>query len=358
MTDEPEATRVEEDARVGASDAPLERIVSLVARGRLATPRGCVVREGSPPFATRVLHYGTKRVSGDPLVVTFHGALNPANKQKHGFFEGGFLVALGGPIGATIVGVGDPSVSVFPSLRAGWYQGHSGQAVADELTELVAALVAGIRPSRLVFVGGSSGGHPALVQSFRFPGSACVMVNPHTCISRYRRLHVRDYRQMCWPELAEDAALAAVAVDDVADLYRGGHENTIVYLQNSRDEFHVRGQMVPFLRRLPDHQRLVMQCMGFDGFDGHKFPRNEWRRWVLAVLAAPSIERREVVAAYCRTFGVAVGKAQSTSVAAPATIASKAPTHQRDLEIAGALAHCLKPKPSVAPPIEGVKSGR
>ncbi|MBN1606295.1 MAG: hypothetical protein JW940_06660 [Polyangiaceae bacterium] len=331
-------------------------VVSLIAEGQLEESHGCIVREGSPSIPTSVLQYCAAGVVGQPLIVTFTAASEPASKRRGSVFEGRFLTA-SGPVDATIVGVNDPSVSRFPELRAGWYQGHAGHAVADELTELIAALVDRIRPSRLVFVGRGGGGHPALVQSWRFPESACAIANPQTSISRYYSGHVQHYRRTCWPELAEQAPLSSVIVDEVSQLYRRGHENFVVYLQHSLNDFRVRRYMLPFLRSLPTFDRLVIQATYCEGVATQQVPAAEWRRWILALLAAQSLEQHEVVAAHSRMSEAPVSEPQPSGNAAQTVGAEAVPTHRRDLEIATALAarvHSLAPRTGVEPPSTGV----
>ncbi|MBN1606294.1 MAG: hypothetical protein JW940_06655 [Polyangiaceae bacterium] len=339
-------------------DLPIKSVLSLIQQGRLAKPRGCVVRTCSPPIPTCVLQYSKAGVVRQPLVVALHGAIR---RPRQGYvFEGRFL-PLFGPIDATIVALMDPSLVAFTDLQVGWFQGHAGHAVMEELTELVAELTQRVRPSRLVFIGGSAGAHPALVLSKRFPDSLCVVVNAQTCISAVHNTRaVKKYRETCWPHLADAAPLSAALVDDVASLYRTGHENTVVYLQNSDDVAHVCSHLLPFVRVLPSFNRLVLQLGHFDGFTGHRFPRAEWRRWVLAGLAAPSVERQAVVAAYLRVCGARAGEAQSPRAAVRLTAADATSTARRDLEIAAALAsraHTTAPRAPVEPQGEGCCRG-
>ena len=327
---------------VAVIDLPMSRLVSLAGRGRLNKPFGCVVCEGSPPIPTRVFQYSKAGVIGQPLIIAFHGAFD-RSRRKDPVFAGKFLLDIG-PIDATVVSFLDPSLIAFADLGTGWYLGHAGHRVVDELATLIATLVRRIRPSRLIFTGGSAGAHPALVHSSRFRDSVCVVVNPQTCASRAAARHVRNYRQTCWPHLVSTAPISSIIPEeDVASRYRADNGNTVVYLQNSEDDLHVRSHMLPFLGALPHLNRLLLRCTCFEGIASHSFPLTEWRRWVVAALSAPSLEQHAILAAYSSRVGAAVGDAQASLMEVQTPAAKQTATQRRDLEIAAVLAARARP---------------
>lgn len=223
-----------------------------------------------------------------PLVVCFHGAIDQT-KRRVPAFEGRFLLMNGLRGEATIVSIADPSLGLHRELKAAWYAGNEGTDTPAAITALVAELVRVLEPDRLVFVGGSTGAHAALVQSFRVPSSVAVVENPILHISGYNPRHIAEYRKFCWPRLARTASLPASVNDNVATLYARGHDNTVVLLNNTRDpHFWVQsGEFLNAIRRGQGRNRCLLYSDFFAEYPGHSYPAAVWARWVRAACGAP-----------------------------------------------------------------------
>jgi hypothetical protein len=265
----------------------------------------CQVRipDFAQPLHVMILGRHSSGAKGTPLVVCFHGALDQA-KRKVPAFEGRFLLMNGVAGEATIISIADPSMMRQRELRASWFAGDEETDTPAAIGALVSELVRSLEPVRLVFVGGSTGAHPALVQSFKVPGSVAVVENPILHISRYHARHVSKYRQVCWPRLAEKADLPASTYDNVADLYRKGHENAVVLLSNARDpHFWLQGaQLLNAIARSENRDRCLLYSDVFADYPGHSFPQSLWARWVKAACGAESASVADIGNRYAVTL--------------------------------------------------------
>lgn len=221
----------------------------------------------------------------------FHGAVD---QEKRGFpyFEGDFLRGSNFPH-SLFISIADPALALSPTLRAAWYAGTESQDISGEIALLVRFVLARVKPTRVVFFGGSVGGHAALVQSSQVPNSLCIVKNPVTAISRYSVNYVDTYRRHCWPNRPKEA-LERLICDDVSSCYLERRKNLIIYLQNSTDRF-VTKQMIPFLTHLRNQNQLHLVCHSYPGYSGHTFPVNVVVLWIEAALSAPDLKLSSIV---------------------------------------------------------------
>jgi hypothetical protein len=255
---------------------------------------------------------------GVPLVVAFHGAIDRTKREVPAFEGGPLRAALAGR--AILIGIADPSLLRDPALRIGWYAGHEGFDVPATIGAVVRRLGDAWQVPRVVFAGGSTGGHPALLQSARLTGSVAVVQNPITRISGYYRGTVEQYRDLCWPTLAPKAALSEATIDDVGVLYGEDLGNTVILLQNARDH-HLFGQSATFLqavRSKRNREALLFLSAYYAEHVGHSFPPGVWSRWVGAAVDAAATDRDAIVTAFRDTQPAKASQAAS----APATPAA------------------------------------
>jgi hypothetical protein len=255
----------------------ISEFVDRLANGSvndLQQGRGFCEVSGVPVAVITVAEGGA---AGRPLVVVFHGAINQQPRKIPAFPGKSFLHHLEGK--ATIVSVADPALSLAPDLTAAWYAGWEKYDLPAVLRELFAAL----QPcaSRLVFTGGSVGGHPAMYHSALLPGSICITYNPIVCVSRYFDRHIHMLRKTCWPNLGADSPLSDVIQDDAGELYRAGHRNGLIYLQNATDH-HFTMQAVPFLQHKLPSKHFLFLSETFASHQGHNYPQKRFANWVQA----------------------------------------------------------------------------
>lgn len=180
-----------------------EDLVSRLSDGRSVSKAFCPTRADTEPLPPMVLGQPRNGSPGLPLIFFFHGAVNREVRSVP-VFEGRFLR---GAVDGTIISLADPSLTCNDGLRACWYQGSESRNVSEDVALFIASCISELEPSRVVFAGGSIGGHPAMYHSYRVPGSVFVTQNPILAISRYNPRFVAEYRAACWPNLAADSAL-------------------------------------------------------------------------------------------------------------------------------------------------------
>ncbi len=219
----------------------------------------------------------------NPLVVTFHGGVNRDTRPIPVFQS--TLAPCDGR--ATVLALADPSLPLAPSLAQAWYAANAKAPVPAIIAEMLDAVIAEIQPSRLIFASGSAGGHAALFHSFQHPDSVCIVQNPLSCISRYEQRRISEYRQACWPDLPADAPLSTVMQDDVGELYRQGHRNSVIWLQNALDPLIPR-QLAHFLRDIVARDKFLLLSEYFPNFASHSYPRRVWASWIEAAIEASS----------------------------------------------------------------------
>jgi pimeloyl-ACP methyl ester carboxylesterase len=248
-----------------------------------------------------VLNLQVSRRKNPRLLVLFHGAVTPDRRHLVTEFNTPRLANL---VDANVVAVTDPSLAQSPTLTAAWYLGHETFRSQKLLTKMFRQLEARLRIVRTVFVGGSAGGFAALYYSWASPGSIAIAVNPQTSLTRHRRSHEAAYRAACWPGLAPELPLASVVHEDLALLYKKRVPNSVVYLQNCMDPFHLRNHFAPFIGAIrPADLSRVVTNVGFWGTVGHSnsIPRQVWFDWAKTALAAETTDAVGLLAAHQRS---------------------------------------------------------
>jgi len=244
----------------------------------------CRDADSGSSVPVKILHRPQDPLQPLPLVICFHGSVN-REKMAIPVFEGRFL--LGRLAGlANVVSISDPSLARADDLRACWYAGDESHDVPKSIRKAVSGLIDGLNPKRVIFVGGSTGGHAALLQSLYVPGSIAIVENPILLISKYHPKTVADYRSLCWPKLAENDALPSRCNENLAEAYADAicADNLVVYLQNSRDH-HLFPQTIAFLHAIGSSQfnkRLMLIAEFFKDYPGHSYPAKTWASWVWA----------------------------------------------------------------------------
>ena len=226
------------------------------------------------------------------LIITFAGAINRSKLQLPQF-GGTRLEAF--TVGS-VIGFADPSLARGPDLTAAWYAGHEGFETQSILPGLIQRCVAACGAERVIYAGGSVGGFAALYYSWLHPGSIVIATNPQTNIERYSAGHQEFYRRYCRPGLGESEPLSTVITSNVVPLYARVFENTVIYLQNAADPFHLRGHFAPFVAAIDlPHQEKMLARLGFWNQIGHTaMPTNEWLAWLKAAIDSPTINAADI----------------------------------------------------------------
>lgn len=191
----------------------------------------------------------TRIKKGRPLIVSFHDNTPRNAELKLPIFTGLNVLR---DLDASYVAVSDPSLYLDPELKLAWFAGSSGLELQSILPLLLDKIVALSQASDVICLGGSSGGFAALYYAAHIPNAIAVAWNPHTDIIRYNPASVAAYGAAAFGLASHEATAAqlpALVDTDLADLYTGGRDNMVLYLQNNSDGYVVT-QMRPFLERL------------------------------------------------------------------------------------------------------------
>ena len=206
----------------------------------------------------------------DTLVVVFHGAAQRTVSLP--WFTGrGVLDG----VPAKWLAVSDASLLISDRLNLSWFAGSHEQPDLQDVTALVidaVKLKSGAK--HLIFFGSSGGAFAALETSRRFPDSLVIAMNPQTSIGKYLQKAVARYLEVAWStESIADPALDGVT-HDLTTVYERDHLNTVAYIQNTRDGFHIQNHQRPFLKEVSGSDKLwrLEGAWGDPAKSGHVIP--------------------------------------------------------------------------------------
>ncbi|MDR2015802.1 MAG: hypothetical protein LBP99_09350 [Azoarcus sp.] len=247
------------------------------------------VPEFPRPISLKFINIPLDGLSGKPVVFNFHGAVDRA-KRTVPFFGANYIKSW--CPNALVIAIADPMLEVHADLRVAWYAGSETLNVPELLRQLVTAILQTLGASRVVFVGASTGGHAALVQSWHVPGSIVVVSNPICSISPYYEPAVREYLQTCWPSLGypKRGSWPKSFVDFAERLYAERCDNNVIYLTNA-DDRHFWRQAAPFfyaVRQGNARTRLMLISNYNTEYSGHATSPSVLGRWVAAACQAPT----------------------------------------------------------------------
>lgn len=238
-----------------------------------------------------------RRGTHPSVVVGFQGAVDRVKRGLPSFV--GFIRDPG--VGASQLMISDPCLETSSTLTTSWYLGHAGFELQRQLPLFLERVVLALGATRCVLFGYSAGGFAALYYSWHLPGSVAVALTPQTNLARYYRTRLEAYREACWPGMESVEAALSVVNGDLTALYSKGLSNTLVYLQNSADTFHLREHYAPFLASIGKGvERMITKVDFWGGFGHSSIPSSEWVRWVIASLDAPTTSTRDILSEYYR----------------------------------------------------------
>ncbi|WP_278235351.1 hypothetical protein [Isoptericola sp. AK164] len=213
---------------------------SFLSAEKISTGIQCI-NDGGLPID---MHYTS--ASSRTLVVVFHGAA--AENVRLPWLIGQGVTK---DIGVSRLFISDPSLYLTPEVKLSWFAGNHAQPdLQHKLVQIVSRVAQAAGADYLVFLGGSGGGFAALKLSHAFPGSLAVPMNPQTLLERHHPTTLGKYAQHCWNGAAF-VDLPRNIVTSLPALYAQGTPNTVAYLQNDDDEFHIRNHLNPFIDSLP-----------------------------------------------------------------------------------------------------------
>lgn len=243
------------------------------------------VQAADVDFAVKVFATHSTNRAPAPLIIFFHGAVN-RDSTTVPVFEGAFS-AVPFRRTANVISIADPTLEAYPQLKTSWYAGSRGMDIPNALRELIAGLVAELEPSRVVFAGGSTGGHPAIYQAAYVPNSVALVCNPIGIISHYNPAHISEYQEFCWGGVRGEEL---PYTDRATAPYQPKTSPTVIFLCNSRD-LHFSQQSALLHADLYARTRsrnVAVVSTFFTSHPGHSFPPPVWVAWLKAAIAAPT----------------------------------------------------------------------
>jgi hypothetical protein len=248
----------------------------------------------------------------------FHGAVNQQQRKIPVFF-GSHLVA-DRPEATTFISFADPGLRLAPEVLYTWYAGDHGFPAQRAIGELCQAVVKAARPTKTIFVGGSTGAHPALLHSHAIEGSVCLVVNPLASVSAYPT-NLQRYLDLCWPGETAATVIGSRVQDDVFARYAKGYRNKVVVLQNARDPY-LKALVLPLVQGLVQHAGGSLFLNEFFAeHDGHNYPPEPLKDWFGAVVGIAGTDLNAFAAMATRRRAIAPAPAAR----APGHDAAKAP---------------------------------
>ena len=218
------------------------------------------------------------------LVVTFHGA---AQKNVDLPWFTGRNITDGAP--AKWLALSDASLQFESALKLSWFAGSKYQPLLQSFNARVIETVRTIsNAEHVIFIGASGGGFAALEASFRFPDSLAIPMNPQTSIRQYYENFVAQYVELAWSAASVDDPAFSPVAHDLVSTYSAGHSNTIAYIQNTRDMFHISRRQRPFFENLSNSDYLwtMEGSWGNPSKSGHVIPPIDEVRRILRLATA------------------------------------------------------------------------
>lgn len=276
------------------------------------------------------VHY--RKGSAPTLVIVFHGAVDQA-KRPLPFFQPHFTASSG----AHQLAISDPTLGCSTELKAAWFAGAHDLPLQALLPRFFARMAELLRVRRTIYFGASAGGFAALFYSHAHPNSLALVANPQINLLNYLEGPITQYRQLCWPQAADNAALAPLVCVNVANLYAQSVPNFVCLLNATGDRYHLYNQTLELAGRLrPDARNRVIMHSDFYGIPGHSgsIPMPVCVPWLKAAMFAPNL--------YADSILTKLHQQRAPTVPAPAAPAAAAHAARgpapEDLRLAEAVA--------------------
>lgn len=235
----------------------------------------------------------------DTLIVRFHGAIQRERRPLPSF-QANLKQMQGYSHQITLC---DPTMMTRDGFSLGWYAGHEALDVQGILKQFFAQVREFLGIRRMIYLGSSGGGFAALHYSYFDPGSAAVVMGPQTSMKAHIRTAIERYISNCWPGQTIEEVSQAIETDMCA-LYAKGHENSVVFVQSAGDFLHNHRHMAPFVDAVHgsgtrENTRFLL-ISDFWGRHGHggAIPHEGYVRWVMATIAASSLDGNDLLDAY------------------------------------------------------------
>lgn len=239
-------------------------------------------------YGERYIDLNVRLTKKQPVVFFFHGAVERVEGFKAPVFSGFNAVKES----FSRVLVSDSCLLESGDLTLGWYGGSKALPLQKILPSLFQKLIELLNPPKVIFAGGSGGGFAALYYSSFFDDSIAVTSNPQTDILSYYKNHVRRYADIGFSSTPEE--LSNFVEVDLKGVYKKDRKNYVFYIQNAKDDFHVRKHCLPFFKEFDNDFKMEMhKLVGNDFYfispnwgNGHVGPPAVFWNEIIAIIAS------------------------------------------------------------------------
>lgn len=194
----------------------------------------------------------------DTLLVFFTAAVEAGKTWP--YFSGR---GIGARTGHNLLAISDPSIAVDNRLSTNWTLGDSSYQFHKDVPQIVRKIAG---DKRIVFVGASAGGFPALYYGSMFPESVSFVMNPRTNVFT-PPTHIQHSAKHLFP------GLSAKEIAELIPTKLGKAKNTVVYYQNCSDDRYYGSHAVPYLNNQGGTGNVYWK-LGEWG-DGHVAPNSK-----------------------------------------------------------------------------------
>lgn len=151
--------------------------------------------------------------------------------------------------------ISDPTLSKYGKygLRLAWYMGDRYTPLYPCLKEFIEQVAESLNLplNRVVFYGSSGGGFSAIqLASYLGGDSLAVSINPQTNILKYEEDKVYQFLKYTLSATMEERQILSLNYRFNAIEHVKLNNTKVLYIQNSKDNFHVKNHFEPFIKEL------------------------------------------------------------------------------------------------------------
>lgn len=168
----------------------------------------------------------------DVLLVFFAAAVTPQNTFP--YFSGRGIAARNG---YSLLAFSDPAISMDQNLLTAWTLGDAQYPYHRDIPKIIRKYAT---DRRIVFIGASAGGFPALHFGSLFPESITVAINPRTSLWT-PPTHLNFSAPLLFP------GLSPAEISSIIPTRLGLAKNVVLYLQNASDDPYYSSHALPYL---------------------------------------------------------------------------------------------------------------
>lgn len=219
----------------------------------------------------------------DTTIIFMHGAIEPTRVLPE---TGGLGISF--DLAVNRIFLTDPSLYLSPDIRLAWFAGNKKLRLQVILHRVLKKIVDSYGNQRVVFFGSSGGGFASLFYSSLFPESRAIVVNPQTDISRHSPSVVQKFAEKCF-DIGSGLDIHSFPSDicyDLTNLYSNRQTNSVAYIQNLTDSFHVNNHFNPFMEAVNESNQIKV-LMSDEWDRGHTPPPKPVLKAVLRASALP-----------------------------------------------------------------------